>query len=162
MKKNTLLFLAMLVIFGQLAAQNKSDKILVLTSPDGKLVSHIAANNEGINYDLVYNGVVLMNPSQLGLNYDILSEGKALNQPSPTGLSYIYTKDGVKKNSMTVKKVSRATVDKTISSPFTRQATMRDHCNELRIQLKEGITIIFRAYNEGLAYRYCWERVPVM
>ncbi|MBR6064058.1 MAG: glycoside hydrolase family 97 protein [Bacteroidales bacterium] len=160
MKKNTLLFLAMLVIFGQLAAQNKSDKILVLTSPDGKLVSHIAANNEGINYDLVYNGVVLMNPSQLGLNYDILSEGKALNQPSPTGLSYIYTKDGVKKNSMTVKKVSRATVDKTISSPFTRQATMRDHCNELRIQLKEGITIIFRAYNEGLAYRYCWERVP--
>lgn len=61
---------------------------------------------------------------------------------------------------LSVKKVSRRTIDETIASPFTRQATMRNHCNEMTLKLKEGLSIVFRAYDEGVAYRYVWEGKP--
>lgn len=37
---------------------------------------------------------------------------------------------------------------------------MRNHCNELTLHLKEGLSLVFRAYNEGVAYRYVWEGKP--
>lgn len=58
---------------------------------------------------------------------------------------------------LTVKQTSRRTVDETIASPFTRQATMRNYYNELTLKLYQGFSVVFRAYNEGIAYRYVWE-----
>ena len=114
------------------------EKEWILASPDGRLVAHIAADKLGLGltYDVEYNGEQLMLPSQLGLY------GTSRKKEFGT---------------LTVKHSSRRSVDETIASPFTRQATMRNHYNELTLKLYQGFSVVFRAYNEGIAYRYVWE-----
>ena len=110
------------------------EQLFTLKSPDGKLVTHIVATEkEEITYDIVYNGVTIMLPSHLGLNR---AYGKEV-----TG-------------SMAVTKAVTSTVDEVVPSPFTRQATMRNHCNELTLRIRKDLCLVFRAYNEGIAYRY--------
>ena len=131
MKKFLLCLVGLVMTVGQLAAEEQK---YTLKSPDGKLVTHIVATEkEEITYDIVYNGVTIVMPSHAGLNR---AYGKRV-----TG-------------STAVTKASTATVDETVASPFTRQATMRNHYNESTLKMKDGLTMVFRAYNEGVAYRY--------
>ena len=105
-----------------------------LKSPDGKLVSHIVATAENeITYDIVYNGVTIMLPSHVGLNREY---GKSVTGAMPVTKSFT------------------SVIDETVPSPFTRQATMRNHCNQLTLQIGKDLNLVFRAYNEGIAYRY--------
>ena len=111
-----------------------NEQQFTLKSPNGKLVTHIVATagNE-ITYDMVYDGVTIMLPSHLGLN--------RVYEKGVTG-------------AMPVTKSSTRTIDAEVRSPFTRQATMHDHCNELSLQIKNDLMVVFRAYDEGIAYRY--------
>ena len=128
----------MALALGMTAAAQK--KTYTLASPDGRLVTHITADWEGMSYDLVYDGKPLMSPSR-----------SALYCSSPKRAVY---------GTMSVKRALQRTVDETIASPFTRQTTMRNHCNELTLKLYEGFSVVFRAYNEGVAYRYVWDGIP--
>ncbi len=114
-------------------------KFYRLASPDGRLTLSVQAEQGGLSYDILYDGHDLTPMTIIGLRYE--QGGK------------MYDK-------MTVRKVSRRTIDETIASPFSRQATMRNHCNEMTLHLKEGLSVVFRAYNEGMAYRYVWEGEP--
>ena len=138
------LILCLLLAAVALATQAKtSSKQYTLKSPNGKLVTHIVATpEEEITYDIVYNGVTILLPSHVGLNrvYDKRVTG-----------------------SMAVSKATTRTVDETVPSPFTRQASMRNHFNELTLKIKGDLLLVFRAYDEGVAYRYqivqpCWVR----
>ena len=136
MKKILLIQMLLVLAFGAIAKEDS----YTLKSPDGRLVTHIVANGlGGLTYDLEYDGEQLMLPSYLGL---FCSSSKA------------------EVNGMTVKRTMKRTVDEIIASPFTRQATMRDHYNELTLKMYEGFSVVFRAYNEGVAYRYVWESAP--
>ena len=136
--KRTLLILAVLVMGLQAEARVKE---WTLASPDGRIVTHIITDDlgSGIIYDLDYKGERLMVPSLIDLDFTQGEKGM---------------------NTLTVKKGTRRSVDETIASPFTRQASMRDHYNELTLHLKEGLSLVFRAYNEGIAYRFVWEGDP--
>lgn len=115
------------------------EKTYTLASPDGRLVTHIASDGVSFGYYVYYDSVQLLRPTFIDLEY-------------------IQGKQSFDK--MTVRKVTRRTVDEIVASPFTRQATMRNHCNELTLHLKEGLSLVFRAYNEGMAYRFVWEGEP--
>ncbi len=134
--KKTILLLIMLTIGLTVGAKEKEWK---LTSPDGRLVAHISSDNVSIGYYIHYNNSMLLRPTFIDLDY---------------------TQGGKAYNSMTVHKTTRRTIDETVASSFTRQATMRNHCNELTLQMKEGLSLVFRAYDEGLAYRFVWEGKP--
>ncbi len=138
--KKILLLLTVLMLAGQTEAK---ENVYTLKSPNGKLITHITMGDGGITYDVVYNGVTLLMPSHIGLNY-IQGDERA---PQLKTVNAQFSKVTE----------SRCTIDETIASPFTRQAQMHNHCNELTLRLKEGLAIIFRAYNEGLAYRFRWE-----
>jgi alpha-glucosidase len=127
----------MALALGMTAAAQK--KTYTLASPDGRLVTHIASDNVSINYHVFYGDSMLLRPTFIDLDY---------------------TQGDKAYNSMTVRKTTRRTVDETIASPFTRQATMRDHYNELTLRFKEGLSLVFRAYNEGMAYRFVWDGKP--
>ncbi len=134
MKKLLFFFLCM-VVLGQAMAKEQR---FTLKSPDGKLVSHIVATEkQEITYDLVFDGVTVMLPSHLGLNR-------------------VYDKTVV--SAMPVTKSSTRMVDEMIPSPFTRQTSMRDHYNELTLKVGKDLSVVFRAYNEGIAYRYQVEK----
>ena len=34
---------------------------------------------------------------------------------------------------------------------------LTDHYNELSLKFKDGYSVIFRMYNEGMAYRFLWK-----
>ena len=134
MKKLLFFFLCM-VVLGQAMAKEQR---FTLASPNGKLVSHIVATEkQEITYDLVFDGVTVMLPSHLGLNR-------------------VYDKTVV--SAMPVTKSSTRMVDEMIPSPFTRQTSMRDHYNELTLKVGKDLSVVFRAYNEGIAYRYQVEK----
>ena len=136
--KSILLLAAFLVstAFGQNSINSNNGRVYTLTSPDGQLATHVTAGNDGkMTYDITLNGAALLQPSQIGLDY---------------------TQGTKAPKTLTVKKMTQRTVDETINTPFTRQASMRNHFNELTLQLKEGLSLVFRAYDEGIAYRFCW------
>ncbi|MBR1834125.1 MAG: glycoside hydrolase family 97 protein [Bacteroidales bacterium] len=121
--------LCMLLVGQDLA----KEKRFTLSSPNGKLVSHIVSTAEGeLTYDIVFRGVTLMLPSHIGLNRQYGNSVTA---------------------DMSLSRTNTRTIDETIPSPFTRQASMRNHCNELTLQLKNGLAVDFRAYDDGIAYR---------
>lgn len=132
--KRILLLLTVVVM----AFPAKALKIYSLNSPDGRLQAQVVPLDGGLSY-------------HLGMGDGLLLRAF---------LSLDYTQGDKEYQTLTVRKVSRRSVDETIASPFTRQATMRDHYNELTLKMKEGVSVVFRAYNEGFAYRFVWEGKP--
>ncbi len=53
-----------------------------------------------------------------------------------------------------VLKTERFTRHNEIGSPFYKKARVVDHYNELVVRYKDGNGVIFRAYNDGVAYRF--------
>ena len=138
--KNVLIILAVLTMNLQVAFARESGTAYRLSSPDGRLVATVTGSDGALYYGVTFDGKPLIVSSEIGLLY---TQG-----------------DGKEQRQTSVKKVTRRTVDETIASPFTRQATMHNHCNEMTLHLKEGLNVVFRAYNDGIAYRYQWFREP--
>lgn len=124
-------FLVLVALACQAVAK---EQMWTLKSPNGKLVAHVTATaEEELTYDVVYDGVTVMMPSHLGLNR---TYGKSVS------------------GSMAVTKASSRTIDEVVASPFTRQAQMHNHCNELTLKVGGDMNVVFRAYDNGIAYRY--------
>ena len=138
--------LPLLALFALTLPFNAKGNEYTLKSPDGHLVTHITTGDMGVTYDIVYKGVTLMMPSHIGLNYTYDDARNAQR----------LTLDGT----LAKRGEERRTIDETIASPLTRQSQMHNHCNELTLHMKSGIAVIFRVYNEGVAYRFRWEGKP--
>jgi alpha-glucosidase len=103
-----------------------------LTSPDGRLEVRVRADDR-LRYDVLLRGRPLLLDSTLSLDVD----GTTL------GL-------GPK-----VRSAKRGHVDRTIEPPVARRAAvLRERYDELRLDLRGGYAVSFRAYDEGVAYRF--------
>ncbi len=104
---------------------------LSLRSPDGRLEVRVRTDDR-IRYDVSLDGKDLLGDSTLSITID----GKTLGA-SPK-----------------VRATKRRTVDQTLEVPVRRRsAQVRDHYNELRLELDGRYAVVFRAYDEGVAYR---------
>lgn len=56
-----------------------------------------------------------------------------------------------------VKKISRRSVNETIYPPIYKKKSIKDQFNELTIDFKGGYSLVFRAYEDGAAYRFVSE-----
>src|SRR5438132_1691782 len=101
-----------------------------LRSPDNRIdvAIHVAKK---ITYDVSLNGRLLMKDSTFGMNI----EGKALGENHQ------------------VKATKKDSVDKALE-PVVRQksAKIREHYNELKLEIDGGYAVVFRAYPDGVAY----------
>jgi alpha-glucosidase len=103
-----------------------------LRSPDGRIEVKIRPA-ERITYDVIFKGRALLQNSQLSINVDHAELG--LN---PRVIS-----------------AKERTQDQVLEPPIRQKfAKIREHYNELSLQLGSGLTVVFRAYNEGVAYRF--------
>lgn len=86
------------------------------------------------------------------VRYDVLREGTPLLEDSTLALDIEHQQLGVAPR---VLNSSTRSHDQIIE-PVVRQkfAKIRDHYNELRLTMQGGYAIVFRAYNEGVAYRF--------
>jgi alpha-glucosidase len=125
-----LVFAATFCASGASAAEQSS---FDLKSPDKRIEVRIRTAH-GIHYDVVLGGRAILEDSTLSMDVDHKVLGK-------TDTKVVRAK---------------ATTHDEVIEPVVRQkfAKIRDHYNEQRIEFDGGYAVTFRAYNEGVAYRF--------
>lgn len=116
------------IIFSSINAQEK----FTLTSPDNKVGVTINVNELNITYSVNHEETSVITDSEIALELDnkILGHNPKL------------------RNSKT------NTVDEIIESPFYKKDKIRDNYNSIVLNFKDSYSIEFRAYNEGISYRF--------
>src|SRR3954447_23434662 len=124
-----LLLLAAVVVSNEKAnAQSSYD----LRSPDNRIEVRIRTVGQ-IRYDVVVQTMPILENSTVSMDID-------------------HKKLGMEPRVIDAKQSSHDQV----VEPVVRQkfAKIRDHYNELRLNMDGGYSVVFRAYNEGAAYRF--------
>lgn len=103
-----------------------------LKSPNGKLELSIEAGDK-ICYSLKHENTAIIVSSPISM---LLSNNKIL---------------GVKSK---VKNVRRRVIDENITTAIYKRSEIRNRCNELSLTFRDGFQLEFRAYDEGVAYRF--------
>ena len=127
MKRFFTFFLLAVLTAGLAQAKNYQ-----LRSPDGQTVVTIEAGKQ-LSWAVTHNGQQVLAPSALSMTVG----GKTIgDNPS-------------------VRSARTETVRGTINAPFWRQARIEQSYNQLTLNLKDGWSVVFRAYDgEGVAYRF--------
>ena len=128
MRKTLLLLAATVACTFSVQAQ----KTYTLASPDGRLQTTVAAG-DALTYAVTFDGRTILDASPLSLTLDNGTTWGA--DPRVAG-------------------VTRTSADKTIASPFYRADSIRDHYNALTLRMKGDWSVEFRAYDDGVAYRF--------
>lgn len=126
--KRTLLLLSALLLCVEAFAANEYK----LLSPNGKIEVLITTEPQ-LSYSVKCDGEQILAPSKIGLK---IYEGANLGEKP------------------VVKKVKRTTVNTEIPADFYFKSVVRDHYNALRIDFAARYAVEFRAYDEGVAYRF--------
>ena len=127
MKKLTVLLMCVCCVF---TAQ--AQKQFTLNSPGGNLQTTITIGDQ--------------------LTYDITCDGRQILAPSPIAMSLDNGEVWGEKAKLSG--TSRKSVDRMVSSPFYRANELRDHYNELTLRFKKDWNVEFRAYDDGIVYRF--------
>lgn len=86
------------------------------------------------------------------IRYDVLLKGRALLQDCTLSLDVDRKKLGLETK---IIKSKVRSYNQVIEPPVRQKfAKIRDHYNELRLDMEGGYAVVFRAYNEGVAYRF--------
>ena len=139
MKK--LLFSALLLLTVSAFAQ----KQYTLQSPDGKITVTVSEDEViemgseqseyWLNYSVKHDETVVLDKSEIAMHID---NGRMLGVSSKPSITTAKTKS----------------VNQTVKAPFYKRAEIRDQYNELVLNFKGNYKVVFRAYNEGVAYRF--------
>ena len=127
--KNTVLFLLFLVLT---CTGLQAQKQYTLLSPNQKITVTVKTGDH-LSYAVTHENTVVLADSPIAMTLD---NGTVLGAPA---------------------KVSDVETEKTyqtIKTPFYKRNTIKEEYNELDIRFKGNYSVIFRAYNEGVAYRF--------
>lgn len=125
--KSAALVLLLLIGSASVNAQKYS-----LNSPDNRLVANIENGPKGIAVELKKGGESLLTLSNLEL-----------------------VSGSISRNPMQVKKTKRSSVNEELRPVVREKASvLRNQYNELVLQFKSDLSLSFRLFNEGLAYRF--------
>jgi alpha-glucosidase len=121
----------LLALVAGLAASAAAQNSYTLSSPDKRIELRVRTAG-GFRYDVAVKGKLVMQDSSLAVNVGGNWLGREVK----------------------VKNAKQSSHDQMLE-PVVRQkaARIRDNYNELRIETEQPLTVVFRAYNEGVAYR---------
>ena len=125
-------FLKIFILFVLCSLVTQAQKQYKLASPDGKLQTTVTTG-EQLTYDITLNGQQVLSPSPLSMTLDNGEVWGDNDKPS---------------------KVSRKSVNEKVASPFYRATELENNYNEMTLQFKGNWSLVFRAYNDGIAYRF--------
>jgi len=103
-----------------------------VSSPDGKLKITVSTGKE-ILYSVTHGNDVMVAPSVISMT---LGDGKTFGK-NPN-----------------LKKQSVREIKETIPAVVYKKKEVSNHCNEAVFEFKENFNLIFRVYNDGVAYRF--------
>ena len=128
--RQTISLLFALFLFNLSFAQKKQG--FSLNSPNGKIQVAIAVNDK-ITWAISHEKDVVLAPSAMSLT---IGENEVLG------------KNAVVLNS------KKETVDTSFDSPFYKKKSVKNNYNQLTIHFKNDFSIEYRAFDDGVAYRF--------
>ena len=139
MKKLLLSALLMLTVSAfaqkQYTLQSPDGKITVTVSEDEVIEMGSEQSEYWLNYSVKHEETVVLDKSAIFMQID---NGKTLGVSSKPSIISAKTQS----------------VNKTVKAPFYKRVEIQDQYNELTLSFKGNYKVIFRAYNEGIAYRF--------
>ncbi|MEN2400506.1 glycoside hydrolase family 97 protein [Flavobacterium sp. MC2016-06] len=112
------------------SAQKKQDFVLI--SPNGKIKVTIAVNDK-ITWSILHEKDIVLAPSAMSLTLD---------------QNEILGKNAVVINS------KKETINTSFESPFYKKKSVQNHYNQLILNFKNDFSIEYRAFDDGVAYRF--------
>lgn len=115
----------------------QATEVKTIASPNGKVQVNVSVGQE-MTYALTFDGKTVLKPSKLGMSF----------------------KDMVALGEMKIADVSTKTINETWTNKLSKQSTYVNHCNEMTLKVVEvaapnrELVLVFRAYNDGIAFRY--------
>lgn len=108
---------------------------VTLSSPDGRVKAEINLTGQA-SYSVSLDGKTVIEPSAIAIE---TGNGKVIgtNLKNP--------------------KIKRTSVSTTVESPFYRATSVPDNYNELTANISGDWNLVFRAYNDGVAYRWYYK-----
>lgn len=109
-----------------------SQKQYTLVSPDGKLKTEITVGKT-TEYAVSHNGDLMLEKSPVSMK---LSDGR------------------IPGTNAKVKKTNKKSVNESIDAEIYKKAKVENNYNELSILFSGDYSLVFRVYNDGMAYRF--------
>lgn len=109
-----------------------AQKVVELKDPSGKVQVNVTVGNE-IIYSVSHGGDIVVDASPISMT---LTDGTIFGKEPRLSKKRTETKN------------------QTIYPPIYKKKTIKDHYNELTLDFKGGYSLIFRAYEDGAAYRF--------
>ncbi|QSB28338.1 glycoside hydrolase family 97 protein [Flavobacterium sp. CLA17] len=128
MKKLSIILLVLIV---NLSFSQKKQEF-ILKSPNGKIEVRILVNDK-ITWTILHEKDIILAPSAMSMT---LGENPVLG------------KEALVLNSKT------ATVDTSFESPFYKKKSVKNNYNQLILNFKNDFSIEYRAFDDGVAYRF--------
>ena len=139
MKTIRLLAVMCLMCIGMTAHAFSMKRDWSIESPDKTVQVDIhRLGNYSLDWQIRYKGTEVLKPSNINILLD--------------GTMDVSTKGGIGKES------KREQVRSQFETPFYKKSVVKDEYNSLTISFKNGISLEFRVYNDGAAYRFIINR----
>ena len=139
MKTLRLLAVMCLMCIGMTAHAFSMKRDWSIESPDKTVQVDIhRLGNYSLDWQIRYKGTDVLKPSNINILLD--------------GTMDVSTKGGIGKES------KREQVRSQFETPFYKKSVVKDEYNSLTISFKNGISLEFRVYNDGAAYRFIINR----
>lgn len=109
-----------------------AQKVIDLKDPSGKVQVKVAVG-ENITYSVYHEGDVMIEPSPISMT---LTDGTVFGKEPR------------------LRKKSYQTGNQTIYPLIYKKKSIEDHYNQLTLDFEGGYTLVFKAYEDGVAYRF--------
>ena len=119
------------------SAEAAKEKKVTLNSPDNRTTITVSIG-EQIAWSVMHDDIEVIAPSTISMEIE-----------SADGSKTFIWGDGSR-----LRKVSRTTSNRTIASPIYKASSVREHYNQMELTFRQDFGIIFRAYDDGVAYRF--------
>lgn len=130
MLKKTTNLLLLLLVFTNSFSQKKQE--YSVSSPNGKIKINIAVN-EKVNWTILNKNQIVLAASPMSIS---------LNDGSILGKNAVVTSS------------KKETVKVSFATPFYKKSQVEDHYNKLTLAFKGDFSIEYRAFDDGVAYRF--------
>lgn len=121
------ILLLMLLWAGIAVAHSRRTEVV---SPDRRFRMQLLCG-DSLECRVTYDGHLLVDRSRIGLEIDRIPEGRPV-----------------------IERIRHRSIDTLLHPLYGKNAILREQCNEVRIDFQGGWSLLMRAYDEGVAYRF--------
>lgn len=130
--KKYFITLIIIMLLGSVMLNAQKNKTFEVESPDGNIILKIEAGSL-LQWSLIHKGEQIIEPSTISI---ILTDGTALGED------------------VTIRSSEKEEIDTSFKAINYKKAVVTDHCNQLTLNCNGNFGVIFRVYNDAVAYRF--------